>query len=363
MKDELAWARVLAVAAGLEGMGPAAEALLLESLEALWRSNRAQLLVDSFVLLGYLTLFHGDLPAPGLVREQLAFYRSRGDRYATAIVAFSLGQISEGDGMMLEAQQHYRESLEIRRELRDLGGVSVCLDHIGFVTRELGDFEQARQLHLESLEISREIGNQLGVAGSLDNLGMVAWEEGDYGQAMRYYKQGLVIRRQMGRVWETGLSLHHLGTTALRQGDYGAAAAWFVESVHLLRTLPGRSAIALPLSGLGETCLAQGDREHARRHFRSALSNAARGRDVTIFLWIVPGICDFLAQTGRTEQAAEVFVTILQHPARWETRRAQAQRMLDELALRLPLETIRSLEARALAVDLNQLIASLLEEI
>lgn len=62
--------------------------------------------------------------------------------------------------------EHYRKSLETRRELGDRYGISICLDHMGYVAREMGKQQEARQLHLESLAASREIGDPLGIAGS-----------------------------------------------------------------------------------------------------------------------------------------------------------------------------------------------------
>ena len=363
VREELPWVRLLAAAAGASKLGAEAESLLLDCVDTLRRPNPSHLLVYSYIVLSYLPSLHDRAPLQRIAQEFLAFHRSRGDRYGMSIVEFSLGEYAEGEGAMLEALQHYKESLEIRRELRDRFGVAICLDHVGFVARELGDLEQARQLHLESLDISREIGDLLGVAGSLDNLGLVAWDEGDYGQAMRSFQEGLTYRRQVGDVWAVALSLHHLGSTALRQGDYEAAATWFLESVDNFRRLPARSAIAMPLTGLGETCLARGDIEHARRHFRAALRNSALAGNISVQLWIAVSTCGFLAQTGRIERAAQVLAAVLRHPTSIWATRTRAKQLLDELTSRLPPETIPILEERATGVDFGQLITVLAEEL
>jgi predicted ATPase/DNA-binding SARP family transcriptional activator len=363
MREELPWVRLLATANGALKLGAEAQSLLPDCLDTLRRPNPSHLLVYGYVVLSYMPSLDGRVPIQRIAQEFLAFHRSRGDRYGMAIVEFSLGEYAEGEGAMLEALQHYKESLEIRRELRDRFGLALCLDHVGFVARELGDLEQARQLHLESLDISREIGDPLGVAGSLDNLGLVAWDEGDYDEAMRCFQEGLAYRRQVGEAWAVALSLHHLGSTALRQGNYEAAAAWFLESVGNFRRLPDRSNIAMPLAGLGETCLALGHTERARRHFRAALRNLATGRIVRESVNIVAKICGLLAQTGRSERATEVLVAVLHHPASTWATRARARQLLDELVSRLPPETIPLIEARTTKVDIEQLITLLAEEL
>ena len=360
MREEIPWAKLFAAAGGPSKIGGAeAESLVLDCLDALRRPNPSHLLGYGFAVLVYMPSFQYRVPVQRIALEFLAFHRSRGDRYGMAIVEFSLAQQAEGKGTLLEAMQHYKDSLQMRRDLRDRYGIALCLDHVGYVAREMGDFEQARQLHLESLEISRETGDLLGTAGSLDNLGLVAWDEGDYGEAMLRFQEGLADRRQVGDAWSIALSLHHLGSTALRQDDYEAAAAWFLESVENFRGLPDRSDIAMPLAGLGEACLSRGDAKRARRHFRDALRNLAPAGRTSDKLWIVVSICGFLAQAGDSERAAQVLVAVLRHPATTWATRTRAKQLLDQLAPRLPPDTILLLEARATDLDLEQLIAML----
>ncbi len=363
MTGESPWARLFAVAGGPSKIGPEAESLVLDCLDTLRRPNPSHLLVYGYVVLVTMHSVQYRVPVQRLAEEFLAFHRSRGDRHGMAIVEFSLGAQAEAGGTLLEAMQHYKQSLQMRRELRDRWGIALCLDHVGYVARGLGEFEQARQFHLESLEISRETGDLLGTAGSLDNLGLVALDEGDYGEAMLRFQEGLADRRQVGDAWSIALSLLHLGSAALRRGDYTAATAWFLESVTNFRGLPARSGIAMPLAGLGETCLAQGDTEHARRHFRAALRNLAPGGSVSESIWIVVSICGLLVHTHDGERAAQVLVAVQRHPATTWATRTRARQLLGELASRLPPETSPLLEARATDTDLEQLIALLAEEL
>jgi tetratricopeptide (TPR) repeat protein len=364
MGPELAWAHVLSVQIGWQEMGLEAESLLLDSLETLKRSNRQYLAGYVYMELGYAAGAVKDRPrAMSFAQEGLAFHQGRGDRWGIALAEFHLAQFDQEDGAWAGALEHYRRSLEMRRDLRDRWGISICLDHMGYVARELGDMEEARRLHLESLEVSRDIGDPLGIAGSLDNLGLIARDEGGYGEAERYFREGLTLRRQVGRAWDLAVSLRHMGDAALGQGEYEAAARWYTESIHTYQSSPERFAIEAAVAGLGETSLAQGDADEARRHFRTALRTAALAGDSSQTLKVLVGVCSFLVRTGHDERAAEGIAAVLHHPASTWATRARAEHLLSELATRLPRETLVLAQARAASLELDVIAEQVLEDL
>jgi tetratricopeptide (TPR) repeat protein len=361
---ELAWANVLSVEMGAQEFGPQAESLLLDSLDTLKRSNRQYLAGYEYLLLSDLAGALKDYSrAMRFAQEGLAFHEARGDRWGIAFAEFSLGGLDQMGGARTEALEHYRRSLEMRRDLRDRWGISFCLDHMGYVARELGNMQEARQLHLESLEVSRDIGDPLGIAGSLDNLGLIARDEGAYGEAEQYFQEGLALRRQVGRPWDLAISLRHMGDAALGRGEVEAAARWYADSVHTFRSSPDRYGIEAAVAGLGETCLARGGTDEARQHFRTALRAAALAGDSSETLKILAGISSLLVRTGRHEQAAEVAAAVLHHPASTWATRSRAERLLNELASRLPQEALAVTEARATGLDLDAIAAQVLEEL
>jgi predicted ATPase/DNA-binding SARP family transcriptional activator len=362
MGPELAWANALSVDLGAQELGPEAESLVLDSLEALKRSNQKYLAGYVYMLLGNVAGALKDRPrAMRFAQEGLAFHQGRGDRWGIAFAEFSLGQLDQMAGARAEALEHYRRSLEMRRDLRDRWGISICLDYMGYVARELGNMQEARQLHLESLEVSRDIGDPLGIAGSLDNLGLIARDEGAYGEAERYFREGLGLRRQVGRIWDVAVSLRHMGDAALGQGDYEAAARWYTDSLHTYQGSPERFGIEAAVAGLGETSLAQGDTGEARRRFRTALRTAALAGDSSEMLKILVGISSLLVRTGHDEQAARVLAAVLHHPAGTWAMRARAERLLGELAARLPQETLALAQARGTGLDLDVIAEEVLE--
>ena len=83
-------------------------------------------------------------------------------------LSISLNNVSqtEGDlGNLEAARSTYRESLELRRRLREALGdtpqalrdLSISLDNVGQVEGDLGNLEAARSAYRESLELARRL--------------------------------------------------------------------------------------------------------------------------------------------------------------------------------------------------------------
>ena len=82
----------------------------------------------------------------------------------------NVGDVERDSGRLDAALQAFRESLEIRRRLREqlgdtpqaLRDLSVSLDKVGDVERDSGRLDAALQAYRESLEIRRRLREQLG---------------------------------------------------------------------------------------------------------------------------------------------------------------------------------------------------------
>jgi tetratricopeptide (TPR) repeat protein len=71
----------------------------------------------------------------------------------------------------------YEESLAIRRELGDIGGIAVSLSNLAEVKIGQREHDRARELLLESLELARELDDKQVIAYCLEGLATVAWME------------------------------------------------------------------------------------------------------------------------------------------------------------------------------------------
>ncbi len=132
-------------------------------------------------------------------RQSLDLRRQLGDRWGMALALYTLGWIAEHQGMWQEAKQHFRESMELRRTMReDMAGVMDCLNGMGRVAYRVEDYGDARRLYLEAQTIAREMGNRWRIARVLESLGVVSRDLQEYAEAKRYLEECLMLYQDIG---------------------------------------------------------------------------------------------------------------------------------------------------------------------
>ncbi len=114
-------------------------------------------------------------------------------------------------GEYAQAEQFFRQSLEIRRQLGDKAGEGSTLNGLGSVYSLLGEYAQAEQFFRQSLEIRRQLGDKAGEGSTLNGLGSVYSLLGEYAQAEQFFRQSLEIYRQLGDKAGEGNTLNNLG--------------------------------------------------------------------------------------------------------------------------------------------------------
>ncbi len=220
---------------------------------------------------GELARMQGDYGgARGLQEESLAIRRELGNKGGIAASLNNLGLVASDQGDYGGARVLHQESLAIARELADKSGIAASLNNLGLVAAEQGDYGGARVLYEESLTIQRALGDKSGIALSLLNLGLVAKDEGDYGGARVLCEESLAIQRELGDKGGIALSLNNLGSVVLKQGDYGGARVLYEESLTIARELGAKEVIAYGLEAFASVAIHETDEERGARLWGAA---------------------------------------------------------------------------------------------
>ncbi|HZY10557.1 MAG TPA: tetratricopeptide repeat protein [Bacteroidota bacterium] len=101
------------------------------------------------------------------------------------------------DSLLNEALKYYVTSLEIRKEIGDIGGFGFIYDNIGGVYRLQGNFPEALKNYLAALEINEEIGNKALIANTYNNIGRIYTEMNRFAEAEKYLNDALYISREL----------------------------------------------------------------------------------------------------------------------------------------------------------------------
>ncbi len=140
-------------------------------------------------------------------------------------------------GRSAEAEAHYRQSLELFRQLGDVDMIAYPIGNLGRLALEQGRVNEAYDRFMESVAISRAVGNRVGIADWLQQLGNGALALGDVTQAEMCFEEALALYQEMGNQRACPDVLANLGYAALLKGDVVQARRYLHESLSAYRRI------------------------------------------------------------------------------------------------------------------------------
>ncbi len=204
-----------------------------------------------------------------LIRDTLDRLPPDNDRVSAWI--HQLGIVTQRRGDLGEAEDLYRQSLEIKERLDDEAGMASSFGQLGRLAEERGDSKEAERLYNRSLEISERLGNEDGMATGYHQLGIVAQRRGDLSEAERLYKSSLEIKKRRRNEDGTATDYHQLGIVAQRRGDLNEAERLYKRSLEIKNRLGNQAGMATSYAQLGTLAQERGDLSEADRLYRRSL--------------------------------------------------------------------------------------------
>ena len=207
-----------------------------------------------------------------LRRESLAIRRKIKDKSGIASSLNNLGIDAQYQGEYVSARAYLEEALAVWRELGNKQGVAIALTNLGRAVFLQGEYETARALHEQGLSTAKEIGDKRGTALCLTNLGFVVYAQGKYDDARALYDEALTIERELGNRGAVATLLIELGYVSFMLNDYTSARALHEQGLAVCREIGQKVGISYALHGLGLLTFAQGDHEAARALLQESLA-------------------------------------------------------------------------------------------
>lgn len=178
---------------------------------------------------------------------------------------YGAGDLAVWQGDYPHAMTQLEQSLELAREVGDIGLAVDALNRLG-ITSYLGDDPRpATQRWEEGLALARALGDPARLAGPLNNLGEVAYLQGDLERAAAYYEESFACMRQAGDLNGRNVMLANLGNIARRQGDLARARTLYREALDEAQQLGDPRAVAGVVEGMAMVIAASGDGARAAR--------------------------------------------------------------------------------------------------
>jgi tetratricopeptide (TPR) repeat protein len=242
----------------------------------------AQGLVDSLLLLSLIEDYRGDYEAAERnAREALDLVRKGAARPELESTALQQMAVSlKHQGRLDEAEELYRESLAIRREIAhgdDEEAIST-ITSLAELFRVQGRLDEAEALHREALAAARRVhGSTHPLVGAcLNNLALVLQDKEDYEAAERVMREALEHERRLygGDHPELASQMNNLAALLKLMERYEEAETMHREALAMRRALFGENhpQVAGSLNNLSVVLTAQGEYDEAEQLQRGALA-------------------------------------------------------------------------------------------
>jgi predicted ATPase/DNA-binding CsgD family transcriptional regulator len=177
----------------------------------------------------------------------------------------------QDDGLL--AEERYRESLTLYREIGEPQGMAAALHWSGSLAWSMrNDAGMARSLLEESCALASSVNDNVILAIVHTTLGNIAIDQGNFSGAAAYFEQSMAFSNAAGSKKYLARTLRGLGRTRLGQGDLAGARTLVEESLALCREVKDKLHTAYALDLLGSLTFAQGDVTAARASFEEGLA-------------------------------------------------------------------------------------------
>jgi hypothetical protein len=98
---------------------------------------------------------------------------------------------------MIRSTQDLEEALSLFREIGDLGGAALALNELDTLNRICGEVALAQQFYRQSLNLCRDLGSALGETRALAGLGRCALAEDQTTERKNLLQQALAHFQQL----------------------------------------------------------------------------------------------------------------------------------------------------------------------
>ena len=204
------------------------------------------------------------------VFRQVDVAASKDDKYLIINRLECLGKAHYLLSEVIEAQQYFKEALQLYKERGDSLQQANCLYYLGKVHAILFDFKQARRYYEKSLQLSPH--NQLITANNLFGIGEVLLHLSKYKQSRSHFRRALKLYQKIGERIGESHCIRYLGEVHFAYSEFQEAQQRVEEALQLYRKIDERRGEASCFQAFGELSVKTGDFLAAKQYYEQALA-------------------------------------------------------------------------------------------
>jgi len=279
---------------------------------------------------------------------------------ASMYVQLYLGIVCRDLGKFTEANEALQESLEKAEAYGDQWLRSMAGQFLGIIALEMGDHKIAHRRLVDALAVGRETGDPMLIAHGLSFLSMTLQTMGETAEAEKFLQESLTLTQKIGYRWGVGNALDGLGVLA-QKSNPDEARKLFAAGSDIYREIGDLRSLTRALCHQGYNSLALDDLPDAQKSFAEALRLAHQCDYTPYALESLAGFANMYTKQGNKEQALELLLVVLNHPAILSSTKDRAAHLRAELEGHLTPQQVEAVQARAQAKTLDAILDEILK--
>lgn len=212
-------------------------------------------------------------------RAALAIYGQLEGKTELIEALHDMGQLYLLLGDASNAQRHYRQSMELARDVGLSRGITGNLLALGDLQRRQADFETASALYSQAVQRAKESGEMAQWSLGLLRLAAIHRDQERYTQAGEETDKALTIARKTGAPGLTTLAIHTQAELSRLQNQPEQALAAYDQALRELAAAPNPELEWQVRYGKGLALADLGDKEAAIVSFQTAIALIEGVRD------------------------------------------------------------------------------------
>ena len=216
-------------------------------------------------------------------------------------------------------QARYQTAFGLQKKVLDLADQNewplekiMALNTSGLIWWTLGDHERAIRELENALSVARTFKiRQDEIATSLNNIGLVYREMGEFKRGLKALEEALAIDRKINSKWAIAYDLKNIALTYLEMGKPEKAAALFEEALNTATGIGNKINEAKILLGQGKALASAGHDSEANNAFQKALT-LSRSMALPEIEWpALYGIARLRINEGKKDKARALLIQAL----------------------------------------------------
>jgi len=275
-----------------------------------------------------------------------------------------LGLVMEFTGNYPRASKFYTDGLEIATKVGDRWYAALCrllLAGEGSLRLPMSKAEDAHERLQAVVADWRTIGDPRLTAVALNNLSWVAVRLGRFDEAREALEESVLLNTSIGDRWNLGFAYRGLGLIAQAQGDHLQAVDMFRKSLAMFTEVGARQDQARVLVEMNRSILELGNETEAERGWRYALHVTRETQGTFVALEALVGIAMLKMKHSQLEQALELLLIVLSHPASLQETKDRSDRLRVELETQLSPAQVEAIHGDAGRKTLEMVVEELLK--